>query len=75
MVCEQKLEGVQMCWNFFAFGHGKDGVEGACALLKHEIHKEKIKPHAMRLQNAHDVVTFCQQRASMVVQLYFLNLG
>jgi hypothetical protein len=59
MVCEQRLEGVQMCWNFFAFGHGKGEVDGACALLNREICKEQIKPHAMRLQNALNVVTFC----------------
>jgi len=27
-------EGVNMCWNYFASGHGKGEVDGACALLK-----------------------------------------
>jgi hypothetical protein len=59
MVCEQRLEGVKMCWNFFTYGHGKGEVDSACVLLKRKIRKEQIKPHAMRLQNAHDVVIFC----------------
>jgi hypothetical protein len=48
-----------MCWNYFANGHGKGEVDGASGLLKCEIHKEQIKPHACKLQNAKDVVTFC----------------
>jgi len=34
MVCEQRPKGLQMCWNFFAFGHGKGEVDSASALLK-----------------------------------------
>ncbi len=63
-----------MCQNFFAYGHGKGEVDSADAFLKQEIHKEKIKAHAMRLQNAHDVVTFCRQQIG-VVQFYYLHLG
>jgi hypothetical protein len=47
-----------MCWNYFASGHGKEEVNGACTFVKHKIHKEQIKPQACKLQNAH-VVTFC----------------
>jgi hypothetical protein len=35
------------------------------AFFKHEIHKEQIKAQACKLQNAHDVVGFCQKQASM----------
>jgi hypothetical protein len=42
-ICDQRLEGVQMCWNYFAFGHGKGKVNEASALLKCEICKEQIK--------------------------------
>jgi hypothetical protein len=45
-----------MCWNFFAFDHGKGKGDD---VGKWEIRKEQIKTHAMRLQNAHDIVTFC----------------
>jgi hypothetical protein len=30
-------DGCQMCWNYFASGHGKGEVDGAGALLKREI--------------------------------------
>jgi hypothetical protein len=39
IICDQKLKGVQTCWNYFSFHHGKNKVNGACALLKSEIHK------------------------------------
>jgi hypothetical protein len=39
-ICDQRLEGVQMCWNYFASSHGKGEVNGASALLKCEICKE-----------------------------------
>jgi hypothetical protein len=50
-----------MCWNYFANGHGKGKVDDVGALLKHEIRKDQIKPHAGKLQNA-KYVTFCQER-------------
>jgi hypothetical protein len=65
IVCQERPEGIDMCWNYFASGHGKGEVDGASALLKHEIRKEKIKPHACKLQNAKDVVTFCQERVGI----------
>jgi hypothetical protein len=51
-----------MCRNYFASGHGKEKVDSASALLKRKIRKEQIKPHACKLQNAKDFVTFCQER-------------
>jgi hypothetical protein len=54
-----------MCWNFFSFGHGKGEVDGASAFLKREIHKEQTKPQSMKLQDAHDIVTFGRQQAGM----------
>jgi hypothetical protein len=48
-----------MCWNYFASNHGKGKVDGDGALLKRKIHKDQIKPHACKLQDAKDVVTFC----------------
>jgi hypothetical protein len=35
-----------MCWNYFAFGHGKEEVDGVGAFMKHKIHMEQIKPQA-----------------------------
>jgi hypothetical protein len=35
-----------MCWNYFAFGHGKGKVDGASALLNCETCKEQIKAQA-----------------------------
>jgi hypothetical protein len=32
-----------MCWNYFAFGHGKGKVNEVGAFLKCEICKEQIK--------------------------------
>jgi hypothetical protein len=54
-----------MYWNYFASGHGKGKIDGDGALLKCEIHKEQIKPHVCKLQNAKDVVTFCQKNTSI----------
>ncbi len=62
-----------LCWNYFATSHGKEEIDSASALLKHEIRKEQIKPQARKLQNAHDVVNFCQQQSSMVVYIYYLR--
>ncbi len=45
-ICDQRPEGVQMCWNYFASSHGKGKVDGAGALLKCEIRKEHIKAQA-----------------------------
>jgi hypothetical protein len=33
-----------MSWKYFASGHGKEEIDNASALLKHEICKEQIKP-------------------------------
>jgi hypothetical protein len=38
--CDQRPKGVQLCWNYFALGHGKGEVDGVVALLKREIRKE-----------------------------------
>jgi hypothetical protein len=64
-----------MCWIFFAFSHGKVEVDGVGAFLKREIRKGQIKPNAVRLQNAHNIVTFCWHQVNMVAQLYYLHLG
>ncbi len=45
-ICDQRPKGVQMCWNYFAFGHGKGEVDGVGALLKCEICKDHIKAQA-----------------------------
>jgi hypothetical protein len=50
-----------MHWSFFASSHKNGKVDSVCALFKWEFCKE-IKPHIARLQNAHHVVIFCQQR-------------
>ncbi len=42
-ICDQRLKGVQMSWNYFASNHGKGKVDGAGALLKCENCKEQIK--------------------------------
>jgi hypothetical protein len=49
-----------MAWNFFATSHGKGEVDGARALLKKEVQKEKIKPQGKKLQNAAEVVAHLQ---------------
>jgi hypothetical protein len=54
-----------MQWIFFAYSHKNGKVDSVCALFKWEIWKE-IKPQATRLQNAHDVVIFCQQGACII---------
>jgi len=64
-ICKEKPKGVNMSWNYFANGHGKEEVDNVSALLKYEIHKEQIKPQAHKLQNAHDVVNFCQDQFGM----------
>ncbi len=68
-VCEERLEGVNMCWNYFASGHGKGEVDNACALLKCKIRKEQMKSQAHKLQNAHDVENFCQEQYDMLVYI------
>jgi hypothetical protein len=47
-----------MCWNYFVSSHGKGEVDGVGALLKREICKEQIKPHACNLQNVKDVTFY-----------------
>jgi hypothetical protein len=39
-ICDQRLKGDQMCWNYFAYNHAKGKVNGASALLKCETCKE-----------------------------------
>ncbi len=68
IVCQERLEGINMCWNYFASGHGKGKVDSVGALLKHEICKQQIKPHACKLQNAKDGVTFCQERVGICLK-------
>jgi hypothetical protein len=65
-----RLKGVYMIWNYFASGHGKGEIDGASALLKHEIHKEQFRPQAQNLVNAHDIVIFCQQQIDVMAFLY-----
>ncbi len=62
-----------MSWNYFASGHGKEEIDDASSLLKHEIRKEQIKPQAHKLQNAHDIVNFRQEQSSIVVYIYYLR--
>lgn len=57
-------EGCQMCWNYFASGHGKGEVDGAGALLKRKLYKEQIKPNARQLQSASQVVRFLQEESN-----------
>lgn len=57
-------EGCQMCWNYFASGHGKGEVDGAGVLLKRELYKEQIKPNGRQLQNASQVVRFLQEESN-----------
>jgi hypothetical protein len=45
-----------MLWSFFAIGHGKGEVDGARALLKHEIKKEQLKLVGRKLHNKNEVV-------------------
>jgi len=52
----------QVLWNYFASRHGKGKVDGACALLKREFHKEQLKPHGVKIQKAHEVVNFLQSK-------------
>ncbi len=58
-----------MCWNYFASGHGKGEVDGAGALLKWEICKEHIKPQAHRPQNAHDVNFYLNKQVTYICYL------
>lgn len=57
---------MERIWNYFANGHRKGEIDGANALLEHEIHKEQFGPQAQNLANAHDIVTFCQQRIGIM---------
>jgi len=61
---EQLPEGCQMCWNYFAFGHGKREVDGPGALLKRDLYKEQIKPNGRQLQSASQVVRFLQEESN-----------
>jgi hypothetical protein len=46
-ICEPEgPKGVQMCWNYFAFGHCKGEVDGVGAFMRHKIHMEQINPQA-----------------------------
>lgn len=33
-ICKERLEGVQMCWNYFASSHGKGEVDGEGCVIK-----------------------------------------
>lgn len=50
--------GYQVLWNYFTSGHGKGKVDEASALLKQELWKEQIKPHAVNIQNAQEAIRF-----------------
>ncbi len=56
--------GYQILWNYFAIGHGKGEVDGACALLKRELRKEQIKPQGVKIQNAKEAVSFLQSEVN-----------
>jgi len=47
-----------MSWNYFATGHGKGEVDGACSLFKRELWQEQIKPQELKMQNAFEAVQF-----------------
>jgi hypothetical protein len=59
-------DGCQMCWNYFASGHGKGEVDGAGALLKREICKEEMDCDGRKLQNAAEIVQFLKEQSSRV---------
>jgi len=61
---DELLEGCQMCWNYFAFGHNKGEVDEVGILLKRELCKEKIKPNGRQLQNASQMVHFLQKESN-----------
>jgi hypothetical protein len=51
-----------MVWSFFRSSHGKGVHDGASVVLKQEIYKEQLGMNPCKLQNASDVVAFCQRR-------------
>lgn len=65
-MCPELVSGMSMTWNYFASGHGKGEVDGCGALLKREIRKEQVKPNAIRIQNAHDVVEYMRSQSTKV---------
>jgi hypothetical protein len=47
-----------MSWNYFATGHGKGEVDGACSLVLKKLWKEQIKPQGLKIQNAFEEIQF-----------------
>jgi hypothetical protein len=52
-----------LTWNYFASGHGNGEVDAVGALCKQEIRKEQVKPDGLKLQNAHEVVSYLKAQA------------
>jgi hypothetical protein len=53
-----------MTWNYFATSHGKGEVSGARALLKQKLWKKHLKPNGMKIQNAHEVVSYLRVKSN-----------
>jgi hypothetical protein len=51
-------------WNYFATGHNKSEVDGAEALMKKELCKEKIKLGEQRIHNTKDAARFLVAESS-----------
>jgi hypothetical protein len=84
-VCDELPEGCQMQWNFWGTGYGKGPHDGARACLKQSLRKEQLKPEAIKLHNAQDVVAFLKgamnmpnaayPKAKRVVHQHFREIG
>jgi hypothetical protein len=53
-----------MTWNYFVIDHGKGKVDGVGALLEQKLKKKKKKPDGMKIQNAHEVVTYLTEKSN-----------
>jgi hypothetical protein len=53
-----------MTWNYFAISHGKGEVNGARALLKQKLWKKHLKPNGMKIQNAHEAISYLRVKSN-----------
>jgi hypothetical protein len=85
MACNEFPNGCRMQWNYWGTGHGKGPHDGAGACLKQSLRKEQVKPDAIKLHNAADVVAYLKDSMNMpnaaypkarrLVNRHFIEIG
>jgi hypothetical protein len=67
--------GCTLSWNYFGTGHGKAEWDGAGAVVNSALRQSQLHDNWRRMQNAHDAVSFLNEKMGGAVDTNFQKTG